>query len=361
MCCCDGRDDMRIVYLNGTQQLIAQPASAAERIISCRRGCWTASSRPLSRLAPMKMPSTCRSMPRLTRSSTILSANCRRALLVSHSREAIMNRIALVVSDVDGTLVTHDKRLTDGARRAVQRLQRCRHRFHHHQQPAAGRHAVSDRAARDHAADRTVQRQFDRRYQAEADRTASDPRRGGSTQHRSARRIRRRRLAVHQRAVDHSPRRRQIRAARTQHHSVRSDLRRGFFALFVERLQDRRRQCRSRRCCNAARSRCSRRWARRQPRSGRRATISTSRRPVRTRAPLSRRWPSDWGFQPTRLPPSATCRTIWRCSRRAAFPSRWATRPTTSRSRRRMSRAPTRKKGFAGAIEFILKQTPTSS
>ena len=33
-----------------------------------------------------------------------------------------MNRIALVVSDVDGTLVTHDKRLTDGALRAVQRL-----------------------------------------------------------------------------------------------------------------------------------------------------------------------------------------------------------------------------------------------
>jgi Cof subfamily protein (haloacid dehalogenase superfamily) len=33
-----------------------------------------------------------------------------------------MNRIALVVSDVDGTLVTHDKRLTDGATRAVRRL-----------------------------------------------------------------------------------------------------------------------------------------------------------------------------------------------------------------------------------------------
>jgi Cof subfamily protein (haloacid dehalogenase superfamily) len=33
-----------------------------------------------------------------------------------------MSHIALVVSDVDGTLVTHDKRLTDGARRAVQRL-----------------------------------------------------------------------------------------------------------------------------------------------------------------------------------------------------------------------------------------------
>jgi Cof subfamily protein (haloacid dehalogenase superfamily) len=33
-----------------------------------------------------------------------------------------MSRIALVVSDVDGTLVTHDKRLTDGAKHAVQRL-----------------------------------------------------------------------------------------------------------------------------------------------------------------------------------------------------------------------------------------------
>jgi Cof subfamily protein (haloacid dehalogenase superfamily) len=33
-----------------------------------------------------------------------------------------MTRIALVISDVDGTLVTHDKVLTDGARRAVQRL-----------------------------------------------------------------------------------------------------------------------------------------------------------------------------------------------------------------------------------------------
>jgi Cof subfamily protein (haloacid dehalogenase superfamily) len=33
-----------------------------------------------------------------------------------------MSHIALVVSDVDGTLVTHDKRLTEGAKRAVQRL-----------------------------------------------------------------------------------------------------------------------------------------------------------------------------------------------------------------------------------------------
>jgi Cof subfamily protein (haloacid dehalogenase superfamily) len=33
-----------------------------------------------------------------------------------------MSRIALVVSDVDGTLVTNDKTLTDGSKRAVQRL-----------------------------------------------------------------------------------------------------------------------------------------------------------------------------------------------------------------------------------------------
>ncbi|MGB9114220.1 Cof-type HAD-IIB family hydrolase [Bradyrhizobium sp.] len=33
-----------------------------------------------------------------------------------------MNRIALVVSDVDGTLLTKDRTLTDGARRAAQRL-----------------------------------------------------------------------------------------------------------------------------------------------------------------------------------------------------------------------------------------------
>src|ERR1700675_282257 len=33
-----------------------------------------------------------------------------------------MTRIALVVSDVDGTLLTRDKTLTDGARAAVRRL-----------------------------------------------------------------------------------------------------------------------------------------------------------------------------------------------------------------------------------------------
>src|SRR3954447_5616381 len=36
--------------------------------------------------------------------------------------EACMSRIALVVSDVDGTLLTKDKVLTDGARAAVRKL-----------------------------------------------------------------------------------------------------------------------------------------------------------------------------------------------------------------------------------------------
>ena len=46
--------------------------------------------------------------------------------------------------------------------------------------------------------------------------------------------------------------------------------------------------------------------------------------------------------RPIRSPPSATCRTIWRCSGRAACRSRWATPPTTSSNRRRMSRRRTR-------------------
>jgi Cof subfamily protein (haloacid dehalogenase superfamily) len=40
-------------------------------------------------------------------------------------RASRMSRVALVVSDVDGTLLTKDKTLTDGARSAVQRLHRA--------------------------------------------------------------------------------------------------------------------------------------------------------------------------------------------------------------------------------------------
>ena len=87
-----------------------------------------------------------------------------------------MTRIALVVSDVDGTLLTKDKVLTDGAKAAVQQIARSRHRLHHRLQPADHWHGISDRAAFDHAADWRVQRQLDRRRQAQADRAASDRR-----------------------------------------------------------------------------------------------------------------------------------------------------------------------------------------
>ena len=187
---------------------------------------------------------------------------------------------------------------------------RCRHRLHHHLQPADHRHAVSDRAAGDHAAGRRLQRQLDRRPADEADRAASDPGRRGAAQPRRARRIRRRYLAVHQRPLAHPQRRRRICPERKARDQGRSDRRRGFHALSDQRLQDRRRQLATRRCCSAAKPRCRRPWARRPPRSARKAIISTSRRRATTRAPSSRRWPGGWGFRPTRSPPSATCRTI---------------------------------------------------
>ena len=72
-----------------------------------------------------------------------------------------MTRIALVVSDVDGTLLTKDKTLTEAAIRAVRRLEDSGHRLHHHLEPPGHRHAVSDRAAPDHTAGRAIQRQLD--------------------------------------------------------------------------------------------------------------------------------------------------------------------------------------------------------
>ena len=50
-----GRNDVRIVFLNGTQQLIAT-ASPRGRGISCRRDCWRASSRRWSRRTRTKTP-----------------------------------------------------------------------------------------------------------------------------------------------------------------------------------------------------------------------------------------------------------------------------------------------------------------
>ena len=51
-----------------------------------------------------------------------------------------MTRIALVVSDVDATLLTKDKILTDGAKAAARKL----HRLHHRLQPADHRDGLPD-------------------------------------------------------------------------------------------------------------------------------------------------------------------------------------------------------------------------
>ena len=87
-----------------------------------------------------------------------------------------MTRIALVVSDVDGTLLTKDKS-PDRWRQSSRAQAACgRHRLHHRLQPADDRHGFSDRAAFDHASRRRLQRQLDRRRRAQADRAAFDPR-----------------------------------------------------------------------------------------------------------------------------------------------------------------------------------------
>ena len=49
-------------------------------------------------------------------------------------------KISLVLADVDGTLVTEEKILTERARDAVKRAARRGHPFRHHQRPAAARH-----------------------------------------------------------------------------------------------------------------------------------------------------------------------------------------------------------------------------
>ena len=53
---------------------------------------------------------------------------------------AATRKISLVLADVDGTLVTEDKILTERARKRRRRAARRRHPFRHHQRPAAAWH-----------------------------------------------------------------------------------------------------------------------------------------------------------------------------------------------------------------------------
>ena len=253
-----------------------------------------------------------------------------------------MTRIALVVSDVDGTLLTKNKILTEKAARAVRRLEDSGVGFTIiSSRPTIGMRFLVE-PLRITLPVGSVQRQFDLRSATEPDRAASDPGIGGATQPRYAEPIRRRYLAVHQRQLADRATPTANTSVRKAHHQGRPCHRRGFRALSVGRLQDRRLQRR----CGAAAALRSRdaggAWARRRPRPARKAIISTSRRRATTRAPSCRRWPSGLAFRPMRSPPSATCTMIWRCFERAACRSRWAMRPTRSRSRRRMSRRRTR-------------------
>ena len=56
--------------------------------------------------------------------------------------------ISAVLADVDGTLVTKDKVLTERAIQAGEPAARARHRLHDLQRPPAARHADAGRAAR---------------------------------------------------------------------------------------------------------------------------------------------------------------------------------------------------------------------
>ena len=85
-------------------------------------------------------------------------------------------------------------------------------------------------------------------------------------------------------------------------------------------------------------------WAPRRRRCVRRAITSTSPRPAATRAPLSRQWQDACSFQPALSPPSETCKTICRCSPQADFRLPWAMLPMTSKKRRPTLRPPTKKR-----------------
>ncbi len=91
-----------------------------------------------------------------------------------------MTRIALVVSDVDGTLLTKDKILTDKTARAVRQLEDSGVAFTIVSSRPDGRDAVSGRTIAADDAVRLVQRQLDLRSADETDRTAFDSGIGGA-------------------------------------------------------------------------------------------------------------------------------------------------------------------------------------
>jgi phosphoglycolate phosphatase-like HAD superfamily hydrolase len=115
-----------------------------------------------------------------------------------------MTRIALVVSDVDGTLLTKNKTLTDDAKSAVRKLREAGIGFTiTSSRPTIGMRFLIEPLAIN-AAGRGFQRKRDCRPATEPDRTAPDPSSHRAAQSRNIRRVRDRYLAVHQPSVAHA-------------------------------------------------------------------------------------------------------------------------------------------------------------
>ena len=161
-----GRDDVRIVFLDGTEALIASRLAA-------RRGHFMPAGTAGQPVQDAGAADSGRaSRDRIDRRDGRGDRRRHHPPIEAGPR---MTRIKLVVSDVDGTLVTKDKTLTDASQNAVRRLREA----------GIGFTIVSSRptigmgfliaAAGDHAAGRRFQRQLDRRSTVEADRAASDP------------------------------------------------------------------------------------------------------------------------------------------------------------------------------------------
>ena len=117
-----GRNDVRIVFLNGTQDLIAARLAA-------RKGHFMPPGLLDSQFRTLEPPQDDENPITVSIDAaveTIVDDIVRQLGLAAKAKrqqEPAMTRIALVVSDVDGTLVTNEKVLTDAARGAVRRLQ----------------------------------------------------------------------------------------------------------------------------------------------------------------------------------------------------------------------------------------------
>ena len=118
-----GRDDVRIVFLSGSQQLIAGR-------LATRKGHFMPPGLLASQFATLEPPDESENPVTVSIDASVdaivddiirqLGTEPRRQRRAQQGPS--MTRIALVVSDVDGTLLTKDKTLTEGAKAAVRLL-----------------------------------------------------------------------------------------------------------------------------------------------------------------------------------------------------------------------------------------------